>query len=388
MPIDNQNENRTFGELFTNQMRHLPEPEHYFSAIVDLEKTKGNKCVKAGVGFGRLTNIKMKSLIAIIISLIVSHSSFSQTVTFDNNKIYWDDIPLIIYGSIGKKSQYQHLNFVNNTANTVYIWVHTHSDLDFVRFLYDDGNSGSKIKVTLSPYGGYTMMSYVYLRRGNSKIYNDELGLDVSYNINNRSTGSAYFELDITAYLYKDHRTPSVIYNRPTGYHYIEVNGLPARWNKTDLPLTIYSNHTSFGFASNYNKVLQKAVNLWNAAGKSIGLKVDFFETANSSWGADIQMDWSGRNVPRGALGVAYPGRNIVGMLPLNYYSGLGQTGEVLCQELCHLLGVEHSDERYDIMNGTAHGHWHDLSEIEITERDRQMLGWLYSLSRFYKFSK
>lgn len=177
-------------------------------------------------------------------------------------------------------------------------------------------------------------------------------------------------------------------FTRPVGYDYISVNGLPARWSISDLPLTIYSNHFQYGFSAGYNDVLEKAVNMWNAAGKSIGLNVNFFEVTNSPSNAEIQMDWSGRYVPNGALGVAYPQRNIIGMLPLNRYDNLSAAGETLCQELCHLLGVEHSDVQHDIMNGTAHGHWHDLSQIQITERDRQMLGWLYTRTNYYRFQK
>jgi hypothetical protein len=329
----------------------------------------------------------MRKIALLILVVAGCDLGFCQTVTF-NADTYNSDKPLSIHGTIGQRSAYSYLSFINKSAYKVKIAIHTHSDFDFVHFVDDKGNTGHKITITLKPYGSYKLKSYAYMPSGTPQVYNDELGMDVLYyNTLGQSVKKAYFEVGFTAYLYEGNST--TYFTRPTGYNAIMVGNLPARWNISDLPLSIYSNHSSYGY-SNYDAVLQKAINVWNAAGKSIGLNVNFFSLTSNYSTADIKMDWSGKVIResgmRNALGIAVPGRNIVGMWPLKYYSGLGQAGEVLCQELCHLLGLEHSSYRYDIMNGTARGHWHNLSKIQITERDRQMLGWLYTLDKYYAF--
>lgn len=331
-----------------------------------------------------MKEVIVRGLLVLAIVLVSGELSFAQTATFYDDSFSWDR-PVLFHAKIGERSDYEYIKLKNNSSYKIKISIHTHSDLHFVHFVDDAEESGHEITVSLGPNSSYKLKCFVHLTSGSSKVYNDELGLDVSYyNSTGRRVKDDYFEMGFTAYLYK-YRSSSSSFTRPSGYDAIKVRNLPARWNIRDLPLKVYSNHRFYGFRD-YDDVLQKAINTWNVAGRSIGLNVDFFKLTTSSRSAKIHIDWSGKNVPAGAAGVARPSSMSVGMRPLKYYPNLGSAGETLCQELCHLLGVEHSSYRNDIMNGTAHGHWHNLSEIAITSRDRQMLGWLYSLKRYHAF--
>lgn len=84
--------------------------------------------------------------------------------------------------------------------------------------------------------------------------------------------------------------------------------------------------------------------------------------------------------------GTAYPSDGLVGMWPLAHYRGPGLAGETLLQELCHMLGVAHSMVWADIMFEGMHSYNLDLSKLSVTARDRQMLGWLYSQTRYVSF--
>lgn len=332
-------------------------------------------------------NMKEVIVRCVLVSIVVLASfelGFSQTVTFYDDG-FNSDRPVLIHAKIGKRSSNEYITLKNKSSNKIKVKIHTHSDLHFVHFIDDYDDSGHEITITLGVNSSYRLKCFVHLTSGNSKVYNDELGLDVSfYNRAGRRVKDEYFEIGFAAYLYK-YGSSSMKFTRPSGYDAIMRGNLPARWKISDLPLKVYSNHRSYGF-TNYDNVLQKAINTWNVAGRSVGLNVDFFKLTSSYGAATIHIDWSGRLVPPGAMGVAQPSSMRVGMLPLKNYQNLGAAGETLCQELCHLLGVLHSSYPNDMMNGTAHGHWHNLSEIALTSRDRQMLGWLYSRRRFHAF--
>lgn len=332
----------------------------------------------------------MKKIVFLLASvLLFGHSNAQKIVFYASDSATWDGKTISIVGSIGTATSYRYLTLTNNSAYRMQIKVHTHSDWDFIVFTDDQGNTGNRITITLSPNSTYRLRVHGYRASGMNGAYNDDLGLDVSlFYSNGRSQSSGYFEYPVSAYFKsaKASGSNATGFTKPGNYEYIEVNGLPARWNISDLPLKVYSNHRRFGYAADYDKVVNRALLVWNGVAESIGLSSGFFILVNSSSQADINVDWSGQYVPRGAMGVAIPAQKIVGMLPLSRYDNEGQAAEVLLQEMCHLLGVEHSGVRDDIMYGTVHAHGHDLSEVRVTDRDRQMLGWLYSLTRYYSF--
>ncbi|GEM_PF-3546523 len=323
----------------------------------------------------------------------------AQSVIFYSDQIEYDDKPLLMNGNFGDWTNYQYVEFNNQSGNSVNISAHLHHHLNFIYFVDSRNNANNNIEVNIPPGQRYTLKVIAKLASGDPIVYNDQLGFDITYQNNQKG----YFELNASAYFYHANGSSSTSFTKPQaygyiGYGYTEVNsGKPMRWSISDFPLTIYSNHTSCGFSNDYTKVIQKAFDLWNVTGNSIGINSKLFKLTNDYNNADIKMDWSGQVLKDtqkpNILGVAIPGKNIVGMWPLQTYQKyfrmtLGDVGEILVQELGHLLGPVHSEVKDDIMNGSAHGHFHDLSQIKITDRDRQMLGWIYSQNDYYRFRK
>lgn len=332
----------------------------------------------------------MKTITVLLALLSSSLPLSAQAITFfGGDSGTWDGNTLSIVGSIGAVTPYKYLTLTNRSAYQVQVKVHTHSDWDFIVFTDDSGNKGNRITITLSPNSTYRLRVHGYRTSGMNGAFNDDLGLDVAFFYGNgQKQSSSYFEYPVSAYFKSASASgnSSTGFSKPPNYNYIELNGLPARWDLSNLPLKVYSNHRQFGYAADYDKVVNRALLVWNNVAESIGLPQGFFQLVDAAAQANISMDWSGRYVPRGALGIARPGDNLVGMLPLQRYNSEGQAAEVLLQEMNHLLGVEHSGVEDDIMHGTAHSHGHELSEVRITDRDRQMLGWLYTLTRYYAF--
>lgn len=333
----------------------------------------------------------MKSECIFLLIALAGFSARAQSVAFYSDHYNYDNKTLMMEGNFGDWTNSQYVEFTNYSGGTVTISAHIHHHLTFIYFVDSQNNADHNISITIPSGSKYTLRVISKISGGSPTVYNDQLGFDLTY----QDGRTAYFELKASAYFHiKTGGSTSTSFSKPDhygyiGYGYKEVfGGKPMRWHKNDLPLTVYSNHASFGYSQEYSAVIQKAMNVWNNAGRSVGLATNIFELTNNQNYANIKMDWSGQSVPEGALGVAVPGRNLIGMLPLNRYNGLGATGETLIQELGHLLGPIHSGVRYDVMNGTAHGHWHDLTQIELTERDRQMLGWIYSQSDYYPFDK
>ena len=331
----------------------------------------------------------MKKIKIIFLVLNFTVLANAQSVIFYSDHYNYDNQTLLMEGNFAEWSSSEYVEFNNQSGGTVSIRAHIHHHLNFIYFVDSENNADHNINITIPSGRKYTLRVISKLSSGSPIVYNDQLGFDLTY----QDGRSGYFELRASAYFHnKSGGNSSTSFSKPSNYGYIgygynEVfSGKPMRWNKSDFPLTVYSNHTYYGYNREYAAVVQKAINVWNNAGRSIGLNTNIFELSDNSSYADIKMDWSGQSVPQGALGVAMPGRNLIGMLPLNRYGGLGAAGETLVQELGHLLGPVHSHVKHDVMNGTAHGHWHDLTEIELTERDRQMLGWIYSQGEYYPF--
>jgi hypothetical protein len=308
---------------------------------------------------------------------------------FTNNSATWDGKPLTLAGKVGYNTQTRHLSLSNRSRYQAKIHIHTHSDLDFVYFADDHGNQGNQLSVNLPSGSTYKVRVFGYLKSGGENVYNDDLGLDVEYlDQYGRRLMSNYWEYPVSVYFRSSGSggNSGGGFSKPEHYDVITINGLPARWHISDLPLKLYSNHRQYGYSTGYEKVLRRTILVWNNVAESIGLSQGFFELTSSSSNADIQIDWSGQHVERGAMGVAYYTQGLVAMLPMRYYQNEGAAAETLLQELCHMLGPEHSGYSNDIMFGTVHGHSHDLSEVTVTDRDRQMLGWLYSLRNYYPF--
>tara|TARA_R110002049_G_scaffold254242_2_gene429650 strand:- start:1346 stop:2380 length:1035 start_codon:yes stop_codon:yes gene_type:complete len=344
----------------------------------------------------------MKKIILTLLIWNFCVSINAQSVTFYSDQISYDDETLLMKGNFGDWTNRQSVELVNRTGQNINIRTHLHHHLNFVYFVNSENTAKHNLEINIPSGGKYTLDVIAKLQTGKPIVYNDQLGFDIIY----QDGRDAYFEINASAYFYNSNGGgDSTSFSKPEGYGYTGLNGReihqgkPYRWNKSDFPLKVYSNHTSNGYSNEYTEIIQKAVSLWNVAGNSVGIGSDVFVLTNSLNNADVTMDWSGQMISeyirrtgkRNTLGLANAFTRKVGMWPLNIYNNnfhkdLGNVGETLVQELGHLLGPIHSNTENDIMNGTAHGHWHDLSQIELTNRDRRMLGWIYSRSDYYPF--
>lgn len=136
------------------------------------------------------------------------------------------------------------------------------------------------------------------------------------------------------------------------------------------LPLTINP-----GRADHYQTV-QKAVELWNRAGAGTLFAV-------TQGPADITVDWSGSSVSPGARAETRMRTSSRVVVPTSISVKEGGRSQyhlarVMTHELGHVLGLDHSNDRRDIMYRSEGG-----SDLALSDRDIQMVRWLYSQTSY-----
>ncbi len=348
-------------------------------------------------------------LFLIAVSVMIFWSSvgvFSQSVEVTEKGSRWDGKEVYLHTTFGKRSKRKKVRLWNKTRNDLKIRVNEHSSLKFILFREKNSKKRKKkLTLKLSPGEKTYIKVYAYIKSGKTGIYNTILDLHLSQN-----GKTATIKIPLTAYIHTHKkkptsRTPSKnpVFQRPKGYQFWphSQNGGMVRIKLSELPLKVYSNHSKFNPPGGFDTVIKRSLYTWNVVAESIGLTKRFFVTTNKSSEADILVDWSGNGLRRNALGVArmmfYTSRSsrsvsryvvLNGIIMKTPTSGnLGRITETLMQELGHLLGLGHSEGeegRKDIMSPMAHSHFHgNLSEVNMTDRDRQMLGWLYTRKKY-----
>ena len=349
-----------------------------------------------------------KLLLFLLIALPVATVA-GQTIEFYSTQVRGLEKTLTLHGTYGKATETRYLWLTNNTQQTLRVFARPHVDGNVLYFMDAQGTTKRDYSLEIAPGKRIALQMFGFLDKGAARTCSGYLALAATPLLKNGTKGEtrtvklpAILTFDGSkskvatkpmgqAEKQSDKTKPASRAETPSGkpdrYDVVTYEGLPMRWHLYQLPLKVFSDHQHTGdTAAQYASVVRRTVDIWNQVARENGLKKDFFKIVQSSAQADIRLDWRGKYLLPGALGTAYPSDGRIGMLPLRRYQGLGRAGETLLQELCHMLGVAHSEMYQDIMFHRARDYCPDLAKLGVTARDKQMLGWLYKQKRYVAF--
>lgn len=165
---------------------------------------------------------------------------------------------------------------------------------------------------------------------------------------------------------------------QPPGYEFIQHRGSLCRLAPESLPWRLYSNDPAFF------QVTLHCVRTWNAAGHAAGMP-DLFSLVDSPSSAQLVIDWSGRNLPPDKAAAVWWNTDgtrprIVGLtIDPDRRLPVGNLAQILLQELGHILGLDHSDRREDVMYRVMQTRrYPNLQAAELSARDLAAFRWLY----------
>ena len=157
---------------------------------------------------------------------------------------------------------------------------------------------------------------------------------------------------------------------RPDGYEAISFSGRTIRLDPSILPLSVNPGD------SRYQYEVESAIQTWNNAGLG-----QLFELTNGQ--ADLTIDWSGSQVSSGARAETRMAYSRSAVVPTDLSVKVGgrsgdQLARVVTHELGHVLGLDHSNSPDDVMYRSE-----QYRTTGLSQRDRQMLHWLYSQNNY-----
>lgn len=165
----------------------------------------------------------------------------------------------------------------------------------------------------------------------------------------------------------------------PEGYQVRRQFGKPCRIDTRTLPWRVTSTDDRMA------AVEAHALKSWNAEGIRLGLG-PFFAATLPGENSDLIIDWTGGGLPADKAGGVFWDANlgylrVMGLvMDGRFRIPDGNRTQILMQELGHVLGLDHSSDRRDIMWTVMQTRrLYRPSDARLTERDRAALAWLYA---------
>lgn len=170
-----------------------------------------------------------------------------------------------------------------------------------------------------------------------------------------------------------------VLAQLPSGYQVLRQFGKPCRLDPASLPWRIGTSDPRM------EPIVTHALQTWNAEGLRLGVG-PFFAAPLPDRPVDLVIDWSGRGLPPDKAGGVYwdagLGYRRVTRLVMDGKHRVpdGNRAQILLQELGHVLGLSHSEDRGDVMFTVMQTRrLRSVSSARLTARDRAALEWLYA---------
>lgn len=155
-------------------------------------------------------------------------------------------------------------------------------------------------------------------------------------------------------------------------------HGAPCRVSIEQLPLALYVED------ERHLSTVRQAAEVWNAAGRAL-VGVRFFRVTPHKIAGAIPVNFDRRDLPPGIAGATWSTRGlarvqVVGISIRAMDVPQGNLAEVVSHELGHVLGLDHSKNRYDLMADSMRPRRLESgTDVRLTARDLQMLQWLYT---------
>lgn len=323
-------------------------------------------------------------------------AAFGQVrVNIDRDGVHANGAIVRLTTEIGSRgSDHKIFTIVNRSGRGIRYRVHTHEEL--VRF-HDEHGTGDLMEQF---YGELNTTDdaqdefpfYAIKRTGRPGVFQERIGVEAWDADTGRELG--YTEVPVIA-TFSPTQSLAGAADRPDGFEMLgENNGRLFRCPAEHLPLRVYSNGDDIGgigksAAETARRATERAIKVFNLAARDLK-SPSFFQLVSTRQDADVVIDWSGDGLPTDALGYAIHEPDagelvIVGVAMRTPDRSRHESfvAEDLAQELGHILGLGHSLDARDLMGPhpqhvDSKGAPHSLDSIDMTNRDRQALAWLY----------